>query len=158
MNATVRPATEADSAAVIAIVRTCWTAYPGVIFDLDDELPELKTFVSHYEARGGRAWVAEQDYRVVGCLAAAPEGSSAWMLCKLNVLPAARRRGIGRALVARAEAAARAGGATEMELWSDTRFTESHTLYESLGYRRLPETRALHDRSNTVEYHFRKML
>ncbi len=80
------------------------------------------------------------------------------MLHKLNVLAQARRRGVARGLVERAEAAARAAGAREMALWSDTRFLESHALYAALGYARQPETRELGDLSNTREYRFSKPL
>jgi len=156
---TIRPAIAADSEAVVAVVRASWTAYPGVVFDLDGELPELKTFAESYEALGGRAWVAELDRRVVACAAVAPDDEpGVWMLHKLNVLPEARRRGIGAALVREAETAALAQDAVRMVLWSDTRFAGSHALYESLGYQRMPETRTPYDLSNTEEYGFQKNL
>lgn len=159
MSAVVRRAVAADSAAVIEIVRTCWTAYPGVIVDIDRELPELKTFAESYESLGGLAWVAELDGRIVACLALAPDDEPGmWMLHKLNVLTEARRRGIAAALVREAETAARAQDAVRMALWSDTRFVESHALYISLGYEKMPMTRELNDLSNTVEIRFRKTL
>jgi putative acetyltransferase len=159
MNAATRPATEADSSAVIAVVRACWAGYPGVVFDLESELAKLKNFATHYEKLGGRAWVAELDYRIVGCVAATPdEEAGVWGLHMLNVMPTARRQGVASALVRGAELAARTADAVRMVLWSDTRFIESHALYEALGYQRLPTTRELHDLSNTVEYRFRKSL
>jgi putative acetyltransferase len=45
-----------------------------------------------------------------------------------------------------------------LELWSDTRFVDAHRLDARLGYRRLPGTRDLHDRSNSTEYHYAKSL
>lgn len=45
-----------------------------------------------------------------------------------------------------------------MVLWSDTRFVESHALYISLGYEKIPVTRELGDLSYTVELRFRKSL
>lgn len=159
MSATIRPATEADSPTVTSIVRSCWTEYPGVVVDLDNELQELKTFATHYESLGGRAWVAELDYRVVGCLAATPdEEPDAWMLHKLNVLPAARRQGVASALIRNAELIAGSLGVTRIVLWSDTRFVESHAMYAALGYVQLLTTRELDDLSNTVEYRFQKTL
>ena len=126
---TVRPAIAADSAAVVAVVRACWTAYPGVVFDLDGELPELGDFAHYFAARGGRAWVALHNGTIAGCIAAAPEATPEnWMLHKLNVLPSARRRGIGGLLVTAAETYAQERGAREMTLWLDTRFIESHAL------------------------------
>lgn len=159
MSVVIRPAAGADSVAVIAVIEACWTAYAGVVFDVDGEMPELRNFASHYEGREGRAWVAELDARVVACAAATPDDrGGAWMLHKLNVLPAARRNGIASLLVREAESLARAHDAARMVLWSDTRFGESHALYKQLGYERMPRTRALGDRSNTVEYRFRKSL
>jgi len=159
VSVSIRAATDADSVAVIEIVRTCWSAYPGVVVDIDGEMPELKRWTSHYESIGGRAWVAELDGRVVGCIAMAPDAEpGTWMLHKLNVLPESRRRGAGAALVHEAESAARARGAVRMVLWSDTRFVGSHALYESLGYERMPETRRLNDLSKTTEHRFRKRL
>lgn len=76
----------------------------------------------------------------------------------LYVWPDARRSGLGAALVAHVEREAQARfGATRMELWSDTRFTDAHRLYERLGYRR-GSTRALHDLSNTLEYFYARDL
>lgn len=154
-----RIATDTDSTAVIAVVRECWTQYPGVVFDLDNELPELKDFAGHYRGLGGEAWVAELDGAIAGCVAIAPEDEpGVWMLHKLNVLPTARRHGIATALMRQAEAAVRAHDAVRMVLWSDTRFTESHAFYASLGYEKIPLTRELGDLSRTVEFRFRKSL
>ena len=159
MSIGVRPAAVADSAAVIEIVRECWTQYPGVIFDLDGELPELKDFGRHYRALGGEAWVAEAAGRPGGCVAIAPDDQpGVWILLKLNVLPAMRRLGMATELVRHAEAFARARDAVRMVLWSDTRFVESHDFYRSLGYEMIPLTRELNDLSKTVEYRFRKSL
>jgi len=149
----------ADSDGVIAVVRESWTRYPGVIFDVDGKLPELKEFASYYRDLNGEVWVAELDGVIAGCAAIAPEDRPGeWMLHKLNVLPAARRHGIATALVSEAEGAARAAGAARMALWSDTRFVESHAFYAALGYEKMSETRALNDLSRTVECEFRKSL
>lgn len=53
---------------------------------------------------------------------------------------------------------ARQQQADSLHLWTDTRFTTAHRVYERLGYVRLPEIRELHDRSNSVEYHYEKRL
>ena len=159
MSSVVRKAEETDSEAVIALVRECWSQYPGVVFDLDAELPELKNFAGYYRGLEGEAWVAKLDGEIAGCAAITPEDQpGVWMLHKLYVLPSARRHGIATALVREAEMAARAADAVRMVLWSDTRFVESHAFYASLGYEKIPLTRELNDLSNTVEFRFRKSL
>jgi ribosomal protein S18 acetylase RimI-like enzyme len=60
-------------------------------------------------------------------------------LARLGVAGVARRGGIGRALVERCAVRARALGAEAVALWSRPYQVEAHALYESLGYRRVPE-------------------
>lgn len=58
---------------------------------------------------------------------------------RLAVAEATRRRGIGGALVRGATERARALGAQRIVLWSRPYQTAAHALYESLGWRRVPE-------------------
>jgi ribosomal protein S18 acetylase RimI-like enzyme len=60
-------------------------------------------------------------------------------LARLAVARAVRRRGVGRALVERTTESARGYGAEAIALWSRPYQVAAHRLYESLGYRRLPE-------------------
>jgi len=154
----VRPARDADSAALIALIEGCWAAYPGCVMDVDGEEPWLRAPASAYAARDGVLEVVELDRQVVACVGLQPEGPDAVSLHSLYVAAPARRRGLGAELVERVEAAARRRDATRVTLWSDRRFTDAHRLYQRLGYARLAACRELHDRSNTVEYAFAKDL
>lgn len=60
-------------------------------------------------------------------------------LARLAVAASARRMGIGRALTRFCEERARAAGWRAIALWSRPGQVEAHRLYESLGYRRVPE-------------------
>ncbi len=60
-------------------------------------------------------------------------------LSRLAVASSARRMGIGRALTRFCEERARAADWNAIALWSRPRQVEAHRLYESLGYRRVPE-------------------
>lgn len=155
----VRDARDADSAEVIALIEACWADYPGCVLDVDGELPELRAIATHYAARSGRFWVALSGGRVVASVGMAPAAAGAGIeLHKLYVHPTVQRRGIGGRLALMVEEEARRMDAGFIELWSDTRFAPAHRLYERLGYRRGPRTRALHDLSNSVEYYYRKEL
>jgi ribosomal protein S18 acetylase RimI-like enzyme len=60
-------------------------------------------------------------------------------LARLAVAGAARRQGIARALVEGCTVRARGLDAAAIALWSRPYQTAAHALYESLGYRRVPE-------------------
>ncbi|WP_261554842.1 GNAT family N-acetyltransferase [Frankia tisae] len=76
----------------------------------------------------------------------------------LYVAAAARRRGMGTALVRRAEREARRWDARQMRLWTDTRFTDAHRLYRRLGYTATGRRRDLDDLSATIEIEFCRLL
>jgi putative acetyltransferase len=147
----LRPATDDDSAGVIALIARVFVEYPGCILDVEREEPGLRAPASSYD----RFWVAELDGAVVGCIACSL-GDGVAELKKLYVDRAARRQGLGRRLIALVEEAARDHRAARIHLWTDTRFEAAHAVFERLGYHRLPETRDLHDLSGTTEYHYEK--
>lgn len=60
-------------------------------------------------------------------------------LSRLAIATAARRRGVGRALVVRVLELAAELAAENVVLWSRPYQVEAHSLYESLGFRRVPE-------------------
>ncbi|MEZ5667019.1 MAG: GNAT family N-acetyltransferase [Alphaproteobacteria bacterium] len=155
----IRDGRDADSDAVIALVDLCWSAYPGVILDVDLEEPGLRHPASHFRAKDGRFWTAWRGAALHGIVGYAFDPATATVeLHKLYVHPDARRGGLGRRLTALVEAAARDRGAARIELWSDTRFETAHRFYRGLGYTRTGRTRDLHDLSNTTEFHFEKRL
>lgn len=98
-------------------------------------------------ARRGRVFVAEQGDTVVGVVALSAPGAPGQAvaqageaeLSRLVVSAPARQLGIGRALVGNCHELARASGWSAIALWSRPYQTAAHRLYESLGYRRLPE-------------------
>ena len=76
-------------------------------------------------------FVAELDGRIVGTAGLSDEGS----LERFYVLPEARGVGVGSALLAAVAEEARRRGHSELEIWSDKRFTDAHRLYQRLGAR-----------------------
>ncbi len=151
----LRPVTDADSAGLIELIGGVWAEYPSIVFDIDGEEPWLRAPAAAYRERG-ELWVVPFP-DTGGLLACAgwrphPDGAE---LKSLYVAAPCRRQGWGSRLVHFIER--RAGcrsGPQRLRAWSDTRFTDSHQMYERLGYRRTGATRELHDKSATVEFEF----
>lgn len=154
----IRPATDADGAALATLIAETFAEYPGCLF-LDAEFPELQAPASHYARAGGRLFVAEHEAGLVGSLAvAATAVPGVAELFKVYSAAGLRGSGLAQRLYAEGEALARAGGAREIVLWSDTRFTRGHRFYEKLGFVRQPVERYLADASASWEFFFRKPL
>lgn len=152
---TIRPATDADSDRLIALMEDAWRPYPGCVMDVDGELPELRRPASHWLSRGGELWVSEVEDALIGSIAFDPiKNGSAIEIHWMYVDRAAHGRGVAQALYAKALGFAKARGIKIVELWTDTRFQRAHAFYEKLGFKRSPGSRELHDLSNSVEFHY----
>jgi GNAT superfamily N-acetyltransferase len=86
-----------------------------------------------------RVFVAERGASILGALAVhrmpvLTSINDIAMILALVVTEEARRTGIGRRLVDRAEEEARAWGCGRIMVTSAERRTEAHTFYERLGY------------------------
>jgi len=154
----IRSARDEDSEGLIRLIDNAFREYPGCILDVDVDMPELRKPASAVKSESGRWWVAEMNGTVVGSVAVTPEKENIIELKKLYVSPLARRKGLGEHLVKLAEDEARNRQAEALILWTDTRFENAHRLYDRLGFVRAPDTRALNDGSNTIEYHYSKEL
>ncbi len=180
----LRPARDDDAQDLFGLLSLCFAEYPGCYVDPHDDLPDLVK-PGHWKARsgrdgrllGGEFWVLEDVRgRVCACVAvdfpgklasevaagsreANSTNSKTAELHRLYVRPDCRRQGIAARLVAHVEVVAREQSATEIVLWSDTRFADAHRLYEKCGYTRLPgPPRELGDLSQSHEYGFVKPL
>jgi putative acetyltransferase len=141
----------------VALVGACFSEYEGCVLETEHEMPHLLRPASHFTAVGGGAWVAEWQGKVVASVGCRPASHPGGLeLQMLYVSAAARRLGLGSRLVALVEQEARQREASFVDLWTDTRFTDAHRLYASLGYEQHPGVRQLHDLSDTVEFHFTK--
>lgn len=155
----IRAAEDSDSDAVIALIDLCWSAYPGVILDVDAEEPGLRRPASYFRERDGAFWTAWAGAALGGVVGYTYDAATRTAeLHKLYVHPDQRRTGLGRRLTALVEETARQRGARRVTLWSDTRFETAHRFYRNLGYTQTDEVRALHDISDSSEFHFVKSL
>ncbi len=152
----IRPARDTDSSGFIAVTWACWSQYPGVRMDVDAEMPEYRTLASYYADLGGALWTAEADGQIVGMIATRPLPDQVWEICRVYVLPALHGGGLGQRLLDVAEVHALSAGATQLVLWSDTRFDRAHRFYEKRSYVRSGPVRVLADISNSLEYGYAK--
>ena len=169
----LRPGRDADVDGLIALIGACWGEYPGIVLDVDGEVPELRALASYFADAGGALWVAEAGGTIVGMIGVRPAAGpdvppgppapvppvpalATWEICKLYLARAWRGTGLAEALLRQAETHAVAAGAARLLLWSDTRFERAHRFYEKHHYLRAGPIRALHDLSNSLEFGYAK--
>ena len=127
---TLRPATPEDARAVAACVEAAYKHYvvrmgkrPGPMLENYDEV-----------VRRHRVWVLEDGGAIVAAsvLIVEPERP---LLDAVAVLPQFQGRGLGRQLIAHAEAEAKRLGYKAIELYAHELMHENIALYTRLGYR-----------------------
>jgi ribosomal protein S18 acetylase RimI-like enzyme len=138
----IRRAEDGDAAAVTALWTEAYSSRgPAGRSTPYEEVEFLESL------RGGEMHVVEENGAVVGVVVLYPPGAAGRTiggdneaeLSRLAVAASARRRGIGRRLIALCAERARGLGAGALVLWSRPHQTDAHGIYESLGYRRAPQ-------------------
>jgi putative acetyltransferase len=157
--AVLRLVRDDDAKAIIALITSIWSEYPGKILVAATDMPELLQPATSYARCNGRFWVIEANGRIGGTVALQPsEEPGVVELQKLYVARELRHRGLGSLLCYLVEREARERGAHAVELWSDVKLHDAHRRYERQGYRRAPQIRVRDDTSKTVQYYYRKPL
>lgn len=138
---TIRPATEADLPAVLALYQQ-----PGFgdteVLSLDEaravlaemgRYPRYRLFVG---CEGGGDGPVRASYALLVMPNLAHRGAPSAIVEDVVVDQAHRGRGLGRQLMAHAVAEAAAAGCYKLALSSNARRTQAHAFYESLGFAR----------------------
>ena len=97
---------------------------------------------------GGQIIMATLGGHAVGCCALIPMDPRVYEIAKMAVAEELRGQGIGRKVLERAIAEARAMGATKLYLETNSRLANAIHLYESLGFERLPAKHSIYERAN----------
>lgn len=123
---------------------------------------ELGRIEEYYFGRGGQGfWVADAS-RVVGMVGIEKHADDAAELRRMAVERAHRRKGLGRALLAHAEAFCRDAGYRMVVLSTSELQVAAMRLYESSGYQRVREEIAAATSHKAVgglaRYHYEKAL
>jgi ribosomal protein S18 acetylase RimI-like enzyme len=90
-----------------------------------------------------RLWLAEQDGRLVGCIAIVAAGPRTAQLRWFLVDPTCRGVGLGRRLLDEALAFCRAIGYEVVVLWTESALAAAARLYQSVGFRKVEEKAGL---------------
>ena len=117
----------------------------GFLDAFDDYTEELTDAPAR--ARAAEVWVAVEDGQLLGTVTFCPVGSAYREVARddegefrmLAVSPAARGRGVGRALVEHCLRRARELGYAGIRMSSMDRMTSAHRVYERLGFVRAPQ-------------------
>lgn len=135
----VRPADGfADWPELLALLHRAFAFMDGRI---DPPSSLLRLDVAGLAAKAGaeRCFLAFGGERLAGCVFCEPRPGCLY-LGKLAVDPELQGRGVGRALMARAEAEARALGLAALELQTRVELVENHATFDAMGFVRTGES------------------
>ena len=129
MSAEIRPARAADADAVAACVHLAYAKY----------VPRIGRKPKPMEANYARAiaqhqvWIVDGEAGLAAVLELIPQDDHL-LIENIAVDPARQGGGLGRRLMAFAEAEARRHGFGELRLYTNEKFVENIAFYEWLGY------------------------
>lgn len=138
----IRLITPKDNVALAAVIRAALTEFgankPGTVYfdPTTDQLFQL------FETPGSIYYVAEKDNQILGGCGIFPTAGLPDKTCelvKLYLAPNARGTGLGKALMLKAMAWAKEAGYEQVYLESMPELSNAVTMYEKLGYNRLPK-------------------
>jgi ribosomal protein S18 acetylase RimI-like enzyme len=151
----LRPTVPEDVPGILKLIGGVYAEYDCVL-DAETEERHLLEPGTYFRSHGGEFWVVEDD-GVIRATVAVTLKDNTGELKSLYVDTSLRRQGWGHRLTNLAIDYVRQMGGTKMILWSDTRFTNAHRLYRSMGFQEMG-IRELHDSNNSVELSFEMSL
>ncbi len=101
----------------------------------------LSKFITNFDARHERAWIAERDGEVVGSVFISRASPEVAQLRLLYVEPSARGLGLGRRLVDECIRFSRAKGYKTLMLWTHDILVPAVRIYEAAGFKLIKEER-----------------
>ncbi len=117
--------------------------------------PVLEADLADPGAAYDAAWVAEDEGGVVGTVAVRRSGEGEAELKRMYLLPAYRRRGLGRQLLGTALAWARSQHLGAVHLDTGSFMVDAQRFYESAGFKRSGSRTELGERGSRCEVLYR---
>jgi GNAT superfamily N-acetyltransferase len=131
-------------------------AYMNGLIDPPSSALSLTPQSLREKARGEIGYIALDDDQLAGCIFCRPEPDNLY-IGKLAIPPSEQGKGIGRRLLAVAEATARARGLDVLRLETRIELTGNHATFASWGFLKTAENRHTgFDRTTSIE--MRKIL
>ncbi|MCC6906404.1 MAG: GNAT family N-acetyltransferase [Phycisphaerales bacterium] len=156
-NCSIAPVTTDDLEDIYRLIGDIYREYGMTLVLADEAEQHLADPGAYFRKNGGEFWVVRdaRDGRLIATAAVHlhEEDQNTAELKSLYVHRDHRRGGFGRALTTLAMRYARSRGRRRFVLWSDTRLTAAHAMYESMGFVRCGE-RDIVDSNNSHEYGF----
>ncbi|CAI9387047.1 nicotinamide-nucleotide amidohydrolase family protein [Microbacterium sp. T2.11-28] len=147
----IEPMRVADAGEVLTVQRAAFVS-EAQIYGAADTAPLTQTLEQlEADISGGQGWVARRHGRLVGALSCR-EADDVLLIGRIAIAPDMQGEGIGRRLLARAEAASTAA---EAELFTGSLSEANLRLYRSCGY---VETERIDQGDGTAQVFLRKQL
>lgn len=121
----IRPFEPADEASVIALWQAC-----GLVVSGNDPAQDIRRKA---QVQPELFWVGVVDASITATVMAGYDGHRGWLYA-LAVAPSLQRQGLGRRMVAEAEAALKARGCAKVNLQVRGSNTAAVGFYERLGF------------------------
>ncbi len=128
----VLAATPADAPDILRVIHAAYAEYVGRLEPPSGAHRETVASLTAHMARGGAA-LCRLGADPVGCLLFEPRDDALYV-GRVAVVPAARRHGVGRQLMAFAERRALAAGLTRLTLGVRLQLPQNTAFYARLGY------------------------
>jgi ribosomal protein S18 acetylase RimI-like enzyme len=133
----IEEATRPPDIAAARLLFEEYAASLGVDLDFQGFNEELATLPGNYAAPAGRLLLARQGNELAGCVALRRLEQDVCEMKRLYVRPGFRGLGLGRMLVERITAEARATGYSRMRLDTLTTMAGALSLYRQVGFREI---------------------
>ena len=131
----IREARAEDAPAILDVINETNRAFYEAIVPPDRyREPYLALEDVQAESRRMTFYVCEQDDRTVGVIGLEERTGGIGVIGRLYVLPELQRKGVGTALLAHVEAAAKRKRLREIVVWTDPKATWAVSFYRRRGY------------------------
>lgn len=130
----IRSLGEANAEPIAALIRLAFASLSATVEPPPSALRETATNIAAIFAAGGGGAGVDLDGQLVAACIWQPRDGGLYF-GRLSVHPAARGRGLARALIAAAEAEARARGLPKMMLSTRLPLADNRRLFAAMGFR-----------------------